>query len=316
MNKNGFEFSFAWLFAIIAGAAVLFLAIFFATKYVSTSEFEINTKIAAEFVNVLNPLQTSVYDSSAINVFLPSEARIFTSCDSGGNFGRSIVTFSEKIGFGEKFSRAGNPISTENSYLFAENIIEGKKINFLVFSLKMPYKIGDILIAYSDSYCFVNAPRNIERELGDLTEGNSFDVIFTSNKNACPESKPVCFGGFECDINVRCNDNECLSGFVRKDGMDNYFTGKLLYGAIFSSRENYECNVKRLMKRLESVSTIYSKKSQFIASRGCTNTNLLPLIESLRESSGEFERLENLPQISSIADEVNEKNKYLECQLF
>ena len=60
MNKKGMEFGFAWLFAIIVGGVILFLAIFGVSKLIDTSQEEINTKVAVEFANVLDPLQTVV----------------------------------------------------------------------------------------------------------------------------------------------------------------------------------------------------------------------------------------------------------------
>ena len=315
MNKKGLEFSFAWLFAIIAGAVIIFIAIFIATKYVSTSENIVNTKTASEFINVLDPLQSGVAESSSNRLELRTDARVYTSCDTSGNFGSTRVSFSERIGLGGKFSSRGKEIKSENAYLFAEDELESREIRFLIFSIKLPFKVGDEIIAYSGDYCFVNAPRNIERELGDLTESRNLGIIFSDDLESCPVSKRVCFSG-SCDVNIRCSDSECKSGFVDKDRSRVYFVDKLVYGAIFSSSENYECNVQRVVKRTNILSDIYSKKSQFMASRGCNSGSLIPDLNNLYDLTKNYDSLDDLPEGFNLARDFEEKNDNLECELY
>ena len=315
MNKKGMEFGFAWLFAIIVGGVILFLAIFGVSKLIDTSQEEINTKVAVEFANVLDPLQTVVSESSGNHIDLPVEARIFSSCDLEGDFGNSLVSFSEKIGFGDKWSKLGGEARTKNTYLFSENEMQGKRINFLIFPFLMPYKVGDILIAYNENYCFVDTPILIENELRDLLGDDNTNIVFADSLNSCPDVKKVCFQG-NCDIKVRCDDSSCTKGFVDKEGKRVYFTNKLIYGAIFSSQENYECNINRLMKRLSIISEIYSKKTQFVSSRDCVNIILRPDLLSLNASSANYRTLNDLPEIERISKVIDNKNEELECQLY
>ena len=316
MRKQGLEFSFAWAFAIIVGMVILFLAIYGVTRFIDTSQGEINTKVAAEFTNVLDPLQTSVSESSGNKVNLPVEARIFTSCNLNQFFGETRVRFSEKIGFGDKWSAIGGDVGTKNSYLFAEEEMQGDSVGFLVFPFSMPYKVGEVLIAYTDNYCFVKAPDSVERELEDLLNEDNEKIVFVESSSSCPQStKSVCFSG-SCDIMVQCANNDCTSGTVKKDGERLYFTQKLLYGAIFSSVDNYECNTHRLMNRLASVSEIYTKKSQFVSSRGCINLILGQDLAELNASAANYDDLNELPAIEGIAERINDKNEDLECQLY
>ncbi len=316
MNKRGMEFGFAWIFALIAGGAILFLAIFAVSQLIKTSEREVNTKVAVEFTNVLDPLQTTVSESSGNKINLPVEARIFNSCNLEGVFGNSIVSFSERIGFGDEWTKPGLESKTKSAYLFSENKLEGKEVSFLVFPFKMPFKVGDILIAYTDNYCFVNTPLEVEIKLKDLLTKNNQLIVFSNSLSSCPDNaRTVCFEG-NCDVTVECEDYDCNNGFVKKENELLYFSDNLLYAAIFSSKENYKCNINRLVKRLAIVSDIYSKKSQFVSSRGCININLREDILNLNENSLNYEELSDLREIEIISTELNNKNEDLECQLF
>ena len=56
INKKGIEFNFAWLFAIIVGAVIIFIAIFATTSIIKRSRVESESKVAAELGIILNPI--------------------------------------------------------------------------------------------------------------------------------------------------------------------------------------------------------------------------------------------------------------------
>jgi len=315
MNKKAMEMGFAWIFAIVVGMAILFLAIFGAIKYIDVSEKEVNTKTSKALLNVLDELQTTVQESSSDVVPLSADTRVFTSCNVEGNFGNTIIEISERS-LGGKFSARGGDVSSENAYLFAENIVEGKDMYFLTFQFNLPFKIGDITTLHSSPYCFVNAPPKINNEIRNLA-GSNPNLVTTSDVSSCTtNSIKVCFNSFtgNCDVEVQCS-GDCESGIVKKEGRNLFFTKKLLYGAIFSSKENYECNVERLVKRTRSLSDIYVKKAQFVSARGC-DTGLRDELISLINTADNYERVENLALLETIADDIEEKNKDLGCQLY
>ena len=315
MDKRGIEIGFAWIFAILAGMAILFLAVYFATQLVGTSEREITTKTADSLVNALDPLQTTVQEGSGRVVDLPSESRVYTSCNNFDEFGNTVVELEERL-LGGKWSQRGGGISTSNAYLFAENMIEGKEINFFIFQFRMPFKVVDILTAYTTPYCFVDPPTEIKNEILGLSTENSKIFVEDSESSCSSESTSVCFDIGNCDINVDCRDTKCTEGNVIRNGEVISFVDKLLYAAIFSSKENYECNVGRVMTRLESLSSIYQQKAQFVAIRGC-NTGLVgPKIALLGESASDYERTRDLFNIKLLAEDIKEDNKVKECRLF
>ena len=48
LGKRGFEFSFAWIFAVVVGAFILVLAIYAATQIIATEKYNLNTQTAAQ----------------------------------------------------------------------------------------------------------------------------------------------------------------------------------------------------------------------------------------------------------------------------
>ncbi len=300
---------FAWIFAIISGVIILFIALFATTNIIDTSQKEINTKTAVAFANVLDSFQTTVQEASGDSLQLPLESRINIDCNLEGDFGNSLISFEDKSGFGNEWSKKGGEISTKNAYLFSEKNIQGKTIYFLSFPLKIPFKTGDLVIVYSDVYCFIDPPTEIEDSLSSLE--NSQNFVITSSKSSCPDnSKKVCFSG-NCDIEVKCTEANCKTGYVN----DIYFSENFFYGAVFSSEENYKCNVGRLIKRLSYLSDIYERKAQFIASRGC-DTGLKEEISLLKNAANEYKDLRDLPAIQLISENIKEKNDDLNCELF
>ena len=59
-GKRGIEFSFAWIFAILVGAAILFIAIFAATRLVTTERAVGEAETAKQLGILLNPVETGI----------------------------------------------------------------------------------------------------------------------------------------------------------------------------------------------------------------------------------------------------------------
>lgn len=322
MNKRGFEFSFVWLFSLVVGAVIIFLAIYAATKLIGSNEYEINTKTAADLRNILNPLGTSFEDSKSEKIELIKDTRVYITCNSEkGNFGENRISLSEKSSFND-WSELGSDITIENQYLFAENVIQGEKVYFIIVPFEMPYKIADVMSVFSQKYCFVNTPEEIKKELESL-KGNVLPFNFTNSPSKCKDNSiSVCFQSSGCDVNVKgtCTDRECKgelykNGFIEKNNTQIYYSNGLLYGAVFSSPENYQCNVKRLVRKLGYVSEVYSEKSRLSANR--CNTGLQPDTIFLSKLAENYKDLNDLRLIEAQAEIIDSKNKALgECNLY
>ena len=131
MKKRGaFEFSFSWLFALIVGAIILFLAIIFISKFSSTQANIQDTQNAKEISVLLNPLETGFEESGKVVLTLPTSSQISTRCSYLEDFGKQTLYLRGENY--KKYSETATGISFNNKYIFLESNLEGK--NFYIFS--------------------------------------------------------------------------------------------------------------------------------------------------------------------------------------
>jgi hypothetical protein len=304
-DKKAIEFSFAWLFAVIIGAVILVLAIYIATKMISTGETETGTATAKEIGTLLNPIETGFEEGKSSLISLTTNTRIYNKCTHLGDFGSQGIQTSQKS-FG-KWSNPGFEVSFQNKYIFSDNYEEGKEFYLFSKPFDFPFKISDLIYLTSSQkkYCFSNPPEEIKKELTELKQGN----LLVNNCSSANIIK-VCFGSeANCNINVKYN-----SGFIQKNSTILYFaTDALMYAAIFADKEIYECQAKRLMKRASELSSIYEKKAVLFEERDCSSDldigTFRLLLDNYRDSS-------YLGTLSSKADEIKEDNDMALCKLW
>ncbi len=304
-KKGALEISFGWLFAIIAGGAILFLAIYFSTKLIQTGTETISAEAGKEIGVLLNPLETSFESAQTTSITIPSETRIYNQCELTGNFGEQVIRLDQKSF--NKWIQTNVNVRFGNKYIFSKDEMEGKKFYLFSKPFSFPFKIADLVYMTSsvDKYCFVNSPTEISEEISRLKQENLL------SENCSGEEIQVCFNQGNCDINV-----DYVNGVVEKDAKIVYFEGDaLMYGAIFSSQEIYECQLKRLMMRLKEISVLYQDKELIIAEKKCDNNLRLDLNElgNLAES---LSSSEELMIVKMKADDVEEKNDARRCLLW
>jgi len=305
--KRGYlEISFGWLFALIVGAFILFLAIFASTKIIKTGEIEIDAKTAKQIGVLTNPLETGFESAKSVSMTLPVEARIYARCREDSKFGKQLVQVSQKS-FG-KWTETDVDVSFANKYIFGENYAEGKK--FFIFSkpFEFPFKVADLIYITSSNkkYCFFEAPEEIADEISGISQEN------LAVENCSENSVKICFQRSDCEINVYKTQ-----GYVEKNSNKLYFEGDaLMYAAIFSEKTNYECEVKRLMQRVNSLAKIYKDKGDFISRAGCSSS-LNNELEMLISATENFSGAENLALIIADVQDLGEKNEEnSQCKLW
>ena len=274
-NKKAIEMSFTWLFAIIAGIAILSLAIYGATRVINTGTQIVSTESAAKLTAFLDPAQSGIaYGQVSPPIEFNKEMQIEFSCNLNDNppFGKQSLIFAEES-FG-KLSEFSVPIDIVNNYVFSEDVLEGKKIYVYSKSFNLPFKVADFIILSTDQYCFVKAPDGVQDDLQNLK-----NVNFTEDIDECVDRIPVCFQGIGtgstsgCEIIVKDGSGSNLFsvGSVEKKGRSVYYYEGLIYAAIMSSKDNYECNLKRLMNKFEVVSNLYIDKISILERNGCSS---------------------------------------------
>ncbi|MFA5061140.1 MAG: hypothetical protein WC494_02405 [Candidatus Pacearchaeota archaeon] len=304
MSKRG-EFNFVWLFAIIAGGAILILAVYGAFKFSETQKYEGDTEIAKSLATLTDPMQAGFAEGSYGKILFNQETRIRNICFEEG-LGKNDISISTESGVGERWGEYGGAISVHNKYIFSDGINQGKE--FYVFSkpFEFPYKVSDMIFLTEKEYCFTNAPKEISEEVSLLKIPN----IRIDN---CSEGDTiVCFGlGKNCDINVygACMEN-CNSvydeGTVEKNGEVMKYAGNLLYGAIFSEKEIYGCNVKRLLQRTGKIAELLNEKADLMNARDCS-TNLQVDINVWRGLT-QNATAEDIISLNQIAKNLNRRN--------
>jgi hypothetical protein len=310
LNSRGIEMSFTWIFAIIVGISVFIFAFILISKIIDTGSMQSDAKVAKEVGVLLNPLETGFEEGKTSSFSIPTKSRIINKCYTEGNFGRQVINV-RQFSFG-KWSTTDVDVGFLNKYIFSNGTTEGKKFYVFAKPFDFPFKISDLiyLTSSNDEYCFVSAPEDIENELYNLNQAN----FFTEDCREDEDKIQVCFGGSGCDVNVLYDEG---SGSVRKEHEETvYFeTDALMYAAIFSNSETYECQVKRLMQRVDSLSQIYMGKIGFSASRGC-NSNLNNDLVALRSLANGLGSSSGLNQIKTLSDDISEINNYAICSLW
>ena len=307
INKKGFEMSFSWLFALIAGAFILMLAIFIASKIISQGEGKSDAITAKEIQILLNPLETSFQEGVVTSFNLNVDSRIYNYCIIDGEFGRQIIKVSQKSF--DKWTKEGVEVGSSNNYIFSKSPSEGREFLLFVKPFKMPFKVADLiyLIPSSENYCFRNTGEEIKDEIENLGIKNIFLEI-----SDCPEdSINVCFGSGDCEIYVKESQ-----GIVEKDGeVLSFSDDATMYAAIFSSKEVYECQVKRLMMRLEKLADIYREKAIIMDSKGCHSGigSELVMLKSLAET---YQDSTQLGSVYDLANRIEEKVYDSSCKLW
>lgn len=270
-DKRGFEFSFSWIFAMIVGAVILFLAIYGATKLLRTGEYQQGTETAKKLTILFDPLGVLTGDAKSGKISLNSPIKLYEDCVAAGDFGRQTFSVAEKKSFGEEFAEKGAGITSSNKYIFTRGDINGSEFYFFSKSYEMPFKVADWMIIGSENYCFVGAPTFFEEEINQLGITN---VAANQSLAECKRTFPdiekenvFCFNS-GCDNKIidLSGRGDFSSGYVEeKDGKRRYFFGSLIFPAAMSDRDNYECNVKRFMMRASKISRLYAEKSKLLS---------------------------------------------------
>lgn len=308
-NSGALEISFGWLFAILAGIVIIFLAIYLSSKLIGTQQESISAETGTEIESLLNPLETSFESSQTTSITIPTETRINNKCNIIGTFGEQLIQLDQKS-FG-KWVETDTNVNFHNKYIFSTQEIVGEKFYVFSKSFNFPFKIADLIYITSaeDNYCFTDAPTEINDEISMLNQSN---LIL---ENCSDEDITVCFGTEKCDINV-----DFTSNVVKKNNTKMYFGDAedlkaLMYAAIFSDKTTYECQIKRLMMRVESLSSLYFEKELLIEKKGCED-NLQGSLGTLNELAGNLNSSVELGAIKIIADEITEKNEVRDCLLW
>ena len=306
MNKRGYlEISFSWIFALIVGAFILFLAIFFLVKLINTSENTADIKTAKEIGIITNPMETSFEEGKVSVLRMPLESRIYFDCSESGTFGSQRIKVQEKIK--GKYTETDLEAEFESKYFFAERPVEGKTFYLFSKPFYFPFKSGSLIyvIPSEKSYCFLETPEEIEEEITNLGLTN---IIF-KEEDCLENSIRICFeDNLEfCDINV-----DFLGGFVEKSNEKIYFVEdySLMYAGIFSNPEIYECQLNRLIKRTKILAEIYQSKIEDYSQSECTSNSIYSELNFFKNQLSGYSSSSDLITLEFSKQELQSVNEH------
>ncbi|MFZ5954982.1 MAG: hypothetical protein ACOYT4_01025 [Nanoarchaeota archaeon] len=300
MDKRA-EFNFEWIFAIFAGIAILFLAIYGVSKIGETQKYQTDTVAAKEFTILLDPLQTNFFEDSAYNkIIFKQETQAKFKCYSE-DFGKNQVSIKTVSNIGKNAPESAL-ISVKNKYIFSKDVEQGKSFNVISMPFEFPFKVTDIVLITAEEYCFLEPPFSIKDNLIGIK-----NIKF---ENCSEDFVKVCFD-YEDDCDIIIDES---SGFVEKNDQKLYYSGNLLYAAIVSDKEIYDCNVERLLYRTKMISDIYAQKADLATTKNC-NTNIKADLEHFSNLLNEADP-SSLYLLERLAKELDKRNNKEVCSLW
>lgn len=306
-DKRGYlDISFSWIFALIVGGFILFGAIYGVTKFIGIQEAKTSGESATDFTNLLNPLELGVESAKSIYLRMPVDSRVNNRCSTAGKFGTQGLSVDEYVR--NEWTNAELEVYSQDKYVFSDSMIEGQ--GFYAFSkdFEYPYKVSSLIYLTSEdeTYCFVDPTARIKKELEDLGQEN----IKVGTSCQTENSINVCFQKTNCDITVGYQEK-----IVRKSGAIMYFdTDALMYAAIFSDARIYECQLSRLMGRVQALTEIYEEKALSIISTGCVSSALTDLGQ-LKTSLDSYKSSKDLAMNTQLVKTVETRNNG-QCKLW
>ena len=120
----------------------------------------------------------------------------------------------------------------------------------------------------------------------------------------------VCFAQISgCDKIVNLLTNRTSD----KDGNIYFYGDALMYASIFSDKEIYNCQLRRLMKRISELAKIYDEKENFVSQKNCYSNVYFDNLISFSNNFNESSQLQGI--IGDITD-MDKRNRYAGCKLW
>lgn len=319
-DKKGYlQVSFQWIFAIIVGAIILFLAIYGVTKFMNLEQGKQDIQKARQLNALLNPTETSFESGSKIILETNVKTEIYNDCNDYGEFGEQKIGIKQE-NF-DKTSTMKNTVTSKNKYIFSNNPVKSDRY-FYIFTkpFNFPFKIADLtyLTSKENIYCLEGDFPKERRK--DLIINQSNIIVDCKDKVLNSEqTTEVCFKNSENFGNPDCNiEVDYLSKVIGKQGQEiEFYNNALMYAGIFSTPENYECQLKRLMKKTEKLAEVYIEKSNIITSSTDCGNKMKPELLALKDFAKNYNDSSDLKKMRPIINKLeNENDKSWECRLW
>jgi len=296
--------AFAWLFSIIIGAAILFLAFFFVTQYgKQVAQPQEQVGLGSGINMLLEPFTAvgSLVEAKGSILEFTSNVYIEFGCNSVNDYSE----IKAKKATHKTFDLTKNAY---DKYIFSNIITTQEKESLLAFSvpIKEPFYIATPTIITKGNYCFVGLPfqyKNILESIDDNINETKYNFNYTSSQGSCPAGyTKVCFSLSGCDININCLDASCNYGSIN----DKFWFNELVFAGIFSKSETYNCNLDRILERAKKVAFIYKQKSLNLQNKGCAMGGMVSALDAFTAAIDNFKANKNANNLASLYSSISQ----------
>lgn len=291
---------FAWIFSIVVGAIVLFLAFFFVTQYGKQVEKPTKQAVLSAGIDILlEPFSAigSLAEVRAEPIEIPKDMHIEFDCNDDNDY-------SEIKARGKKHKTFELTRKSYDKYIFANTIETKSKSKFLAFSLpiKIPFYVATATVIVNKDYCIKNLPQKYKESLNEI-----YEPIKDSIKTKLE---------FE-----NCEPNQEIYGINKGRVYGKYFINQLVVAAVFSENDLYNCNLNRILKRAIRIAKIYKSKAEKMSAKGCNMDGSIEALNTYIDKAEIFLNNKNQNTLNdfyqSVQDLTNINNGlYGECKLF
>jgi hypothetical protein len=239
MEKKGQGVQFNWIFVIVAGGLILLFFMFFTARY-----FELhNLRVGSETARGLDQVFLSAKSTPQYKTFNLE----------GNNFDLNF-----ECGF---FVIDGNYRQEIDYVLFGTDVSDTDELLIWSREFNKPFKVDNVVYVL-DTRKKIYVEGNLE-----FLQGLPDDLNIASNANDADSLVffDYCPSGYDGKKKVCVVNNQ-----ISFDGETyNYYDDYLVYAALVSDQNNFECAVERLEKKWSNLFKIYSRKIEFMS--GCNS---------------------------------------------
>ena len=244
MDKKGVDITFNWIFVIIAGTILLLFLIYFSWKQIGLFNIISINEVVDSINNEITAFSIGISSNKIVN--LPKDVIFKFKC------GDVIYKNTRKDTFNLIYGE-GN--FKDSFLLWTNSWVFPFKIDNLYYAINLNKKIFII----GNENMFFNLPDRFTKfnKLNDEIKKEDVIVDFTNSK---------IFNKFKENKILDVDKEKSIITFYPEEKKEEFYGEAMIYGAVFSDYEDYICLKKKSLQKLDLISKLYKKKSEYLES--------------------------------------------------
>ncbi len=160
----------------------------------------------------------------------------------------------------------------------------------------MPFYVATATVIVNKDYCLQGALGNYDESLKD---------VYNDIKN---------------NVDVKLNF-DCINQTLIDELNKKIYHDELVLAAVFSNKEIYECNLKRIIDRAIKIAEIYKNKAIIMQQKGCSNGAIINALDEYINTANQLKSNFNKQNFDSFINKANElkninENLDIDCLIF